>query len=101
MLMADIVENLLLEKNVEIKILHERLRDAKSNLAITVRDSDINLNNLKIQLSEKYKTVQDIEQQMANLQKVCVKTFCLHVYCILFQNSNLVIILFVLTIRNQ
>ena len=79
MLVAD-VENLFIEKDLETKTLQERLRDAESNLAIVTRNSDISLNNLKIQLSEKYKRIQEIEQQMINLQKVCA--ICSNIYFI-------------------
>lgn len=81
MLVAGIVEKLFIEKDLETKNLQERLRDAESNLIIVTRDSDISLNNLKIQLNEKYKTIQEIEQQMANLQKVCA--ICSNVYFII------------------
>ena len=79
MLVAD-VENLFIEKDLETTTLQERLRDAESNLAIVTRNSDISLNNLKIQLSEKYKRIQEIEQQMINLQKVCA--ICSNIYFI-------------------
>ena len=80
MLVADIVENLFIEKDLETKNLQERLRDAESNLAIVTRNNDISLNNLKIQLNEKYERIQEIEQQMINHQKVCV--ICSNVYFI-------------------
>ncbi|XP_050474655.1 putative autophagy-related protein 11 [Bombus huntii] len=80
MLVAGIVEKLFIEKDLETKNLQERLRDAESNLIIVTRNSDISLNNLKIQLNEKYKTIQEIEQQMVNLQKVCA--ICSNVYFI-------------------
>ncbi|OAD55060.1 hypothetical protein WN48_05633, partial [Eufriesea mexicana] len=73
MLMADIVENLFIEKDLETKSLQKRLRDAESNLAIAIHDSDISLNNIQIQLSEKYKAVQEIEQRMTNLQKESIQ----------------------------
>lgn len=81
MLVAGIVEKLFIEKDLETKNLQERLRDAESNLIIVTRNSDISLNNLKIQLNEKYKTIQEIEQQMVNLQKVCA--ICSNVYFII------------------
>lgn len=79
MLTADIVENLLKEKDLEIRELH----DTKCNLIVIARDTDINVNNLKVQLSEKCKKIEEIEQRMAKLQKVCV--VCLYAYVVLFQ----------------
>ncbi|XP_046144032.1 uncharacterized protein LOC123988348 [Osmia bicornis bicornis] len=69
MLTADIVENLLKEKDLEIRELQRCLHDAKSNLTVIVRDTDINVNNLKVQLSEKCKKIEEIEQRTAKLQK--------------------------------
>ncbi|XP_076161088.1 uncharacterized protein LOC143143583 [Ptiloglossa arizonensis] len=68
-LMADVVENMFIEKDLETRNLQQRLRDAESTLAILTRDTNTNLNNLKVHLNEKYKTTQEIEQQMANFQK--------------------------------
>lgn len=88
-LVADIVENLFIEKDLETINLQERLRYVESNLGILTCDNDRNINNLEMQLNEKCKIIEEVMQQMSNLQKVCAN--CLHVhsyFCVIRFSCN-------------
>ncbi|XP_053982143.1 uncharacterized protein LOC128878177 [Hylaeus volcanicus] len=60
--MADIVEDVFIEKDAETRYL-------QSPLAILTSDASVNLNNLKVQLNEQRKATEEMEQLMANFQK--------------------------------
>lgn len=75
------MESMFIEKDLETKCLRQRLCVAESNnLATVARDTNTNLNNLKVQLNEKCKAIQEIQQQMANLNKVCAIRLHLYYY---------------------
>ncbi|KZC13121.1 hypothetical protein WN55_05544 [Dufourea novaeangliae] len=68
-LVADSVEHMFTEKSLEMRNLQKRLHNAESTLVVLTCDTNRNINNLKVQLNEKCRTIQEMKQQMSDFQK--------------------------------
>lgn len=69
-LTPDILESVLIAKDTENQSLHRQLQDVESKLMVRTYESNIDTSNLRAQFEEKCKKVQQLEGQVARLEKV-------------------------------
>lgn len=65
MQVADFLESAFVAKDLEIKNLHERLEESNAKLEKLLHENEM--------FEAKNKQVQELEIQLADLQKVCIK----------------------------
>jgi len=69
-LIPDILESVLDAKDTETKSLRRQLQDIESKLMVHTYEKSIDTNNLRVQLEEKCKKIQELEDKVARLEKV-------------------------------
>lgn len=69
-LIPDILESVLDAKDTENKSLRRQLRDVESKLMVHTYERSIDTNSLRVQLEEKCKRAQELEDKVARLEKV-------------------------------
>jgi predicted ABC-class ATPase len=69
-LIPDILESVLDAKDTETKSLRRQLQDIESKLMVHTYEKSIDTNNLRVQLEEKCKRIQELEDKVARLEKV-------------------------------
>lgn len=69
-LTPDILESVLDAKDRENKSLHRQLQDVESKLMVYTYENNVDTINLQLQLEEKCKKVQQLEDKVARLEKV-------------------------------
>jgi len=79
-LIPDILESVLDAKDTETKSLRRQLQDIESKLMVHTYEKSIDTNNLRVQLEEKCKKIQELEDKVARLEKVDLKYyFIIHI----------------------
>ncbi|XP_024875177.1 sporulation-specific protein 15-like [Temnothorax curvispinosus] len=73
-LTPDILESVLDAKDRENKSLHRQLQDVESKLIVYTYENNVDTINLQLQLEEKCKKVQQLEDKVARLEKEAVET---------------------------
>ncbi|XP_026824935.1 sporulation-specific protein 15 [Ooceraea biroi] len=73
-LIPDILESVLDAKDTENQSLRRQLQDIESKLMVHTYENNIDTNNLRIQLEEKCKRIQELEDKVACLEKETVDT---------------------------
>jgi len=66
----DILESVLDAKDRENKSLHRQLQDVESKLMVYTYENNVDTINLQLQLEEKCKKVQQLEDKVARIEKV-------------------------------
>lgn len=69
-LTPDILESVLDAKDRENKNLYRQLQDVESKLMVYTYENNVDTINLQLQLEEKCKKVQQLEDKVARLEKV-------------------------------
>ncbi|XP_011066549.1 PREDICTED: uncharacterized protein PFB0765w-like [Acromyrmex echinatior] len=73
-LTPDILESVLDAKDRENKNLHRQLQDVESKLMVYTYENNVDSINLQLQLEEKCKKVQQLEDKVARLEKEAAET---------------------------
>ncbi|KAH0945775.1 hypothetical protein HN011_007548 [Eciton burchellii] len=73
-LIPDILESVLDAKDTETKSLRRQLQDIESKLMVHTYEKSIDTNNLRVQLEEKCKRIQELEDKVARLEKETIDT---------------------------
>ncbi|XP_011872886.1 PREDICTED: protein NETWORKED 1D-like isoform X2 [Vollenhovia emeryi] len=73
-LTPDILESVLDAKDRENKSLHRQLQDVESKLMVYTYENNVDTINLQLQLEEKCKKVQQLEDKVARLEKEAAET---------------------------
>lgn len=73
-LTPDILESVLDAKDRENKSLHRQLQDVESKLMVYTYENNVDTINLQLQLEEKSKKVQQLEDKVARLEKEAADT---------------------------
>lgn len=73
-LTPDILESILDAKDRENKNLHRQLQDVESKLMVYTYENNVDTINLQLQLEEKCKKVQQLEDKVARLEKEAAET---------------------------
>ncbi|CAL1676645.1 unnamed protein product [Lasius platythorax] len=73
-LTPDILESVLDVKDSENRNLRRQLQDVESKLMVYTYENNMDTSNLQVQLEEKSKKIQQLEDKVARLEKEAVKT---------------------------
>ncbi|KAL6260134.1 hypothetical protein P5V15_007671 [Pogonomyrmex californicus] len=73
-LIPDILESVLDAKDRENKNLHRQLQDVESKLMVYTYENNVDTINLQLQLEEKCKKIQQLEDKVAHLEKEAAET---------------------------
>lgn len=70
------MESILDAKDTENRNLRRQLQHIESKLMVHTYENNIDAINLKVQLEEKSNKVQQLEEKVARLEKVCILNIC-------------------------